>query len=401
MKGIFHDMSNWFRELAAVWLREFKLVFSDIGILLFFIALPLGYPIVYTLIYNPEVPTDIHVAVVDNCRTSQSRDLVRKIDATSAIEIVGYASSMTEARKWLAEKKCYGILEIPHDYSRKLGRSEQSVVPFYSDMGLLLRYRSFISALTDVQLATGAEIRSETLESAGLASMGQSAPVNNEAFFLGDTEQGFASFVIPGIVILILQQSMVLGIAMLAGTSAERRRKNGGIDPLQVDASPLATVLGKMLCYLVIYVPMTVYVLHYIPLMFSLPHIGNPADYFLFMLPMLIASAFFGMITELLVKEREMSMMVVVFTSVVFLFLSGLTWPRYAMSDVWYWIGNCVPAVWGVEGFIRINSNGASLADNATPYCALWILSAVYFVAAYMIARYRRNKEYALIKNKI
>ncbi len=399
MKGIINNITRWFRQLAAVWTREFRLVFGDIGIILFFIGLPLFYPIVYTLIYNPEVPHDIHVAVVDNCRTSQSRELVRHIDATSAIEIVGYASSMTEAKKWMAEKKCYGVLEIPHDYSHRLGRAEQAVVPFYSDMSLLLRYRSFISALTDVQLATGAEIRAETLSSAGLASAGQSSsPVNNEAFFLGDTEQGFASFIIPGIVILILQQSMILGIAMLAGTSADRRRKNGGIDPLQVDASPSATVIGKMLCYLVIYIPMTIYVMHYIPMMFSLPHIGNPVDYLLFIVPMLIASAFLGMLMQLIVKEREMSLVVVVFTSIVFLFLSGLTWPRYAMSQFWYWVGNCIPAVWGLEGFIRINSNGATLAENATPYMAMWILAAVYFFFAYLIARYRRKKDLALNK---
>ena len=72
-----------------------------------------------------------------------------------------------------------------------------------------------------------------------------------------------------------------------------------------------------------------------------------------------------------MVREREMAFMVVVFTSVVFLFLSGLTWPRYAMSPFWYWVGNCIPAVWGVEGFIRINSNGADLSAVQTnlTYC--------------------------------
>ncbi|MCM1297803.1 MAG: ABC transporter permease, partial [Muribaculaceae bacterium] len=335
-------ISEWFAQMTRVWCREFRLVFSDIGIILFFIGLPLFYPIVYTLIYNPEVPENIAVAVVDNCRTSGSRELVRHIDAAPAIKIIGYASSMSEARKWMNEKNCYGILEIPEDYSRKLGRQEQAIVPFYSEMSLLLRYRSFISALTDVQLATGAEIRSQLISEAGLSSLESGTPVNSEAFFLGDTEQGFASFVIPGIVILILQQSMVLGITMLAGTASERRRRNGGVDPLAIKASPSASVIGKMLCYIVIYLPMTFYVLHFIPMMFSLPHIGNMADYMLFILPMLIASSFFGMLVGGMVKEREMSLMVVVFTSLIFLFLSGLTWPRYAMGNVWYWLGNCI-----------------------------------------------------------
>lgn len=385
-----NPISRWFREMARVWSRELRLTFTDAGMLLFFFALPLVYPLVYTLIYNPEVVTDIPVAVVDDSRTSASRELTRSIDATSAIKVIGYATSLSEARQWQADKRCYGILVIHGDYARNLGRGEQAHVDFYSDMSLLLRFRTFLSALTDVQLATGAKIRTQAMEAAGMPA--SEAPIASEAFFLGDAEQGFASFIIPGIVVLIIQQSMILSIAMLIGTSRERRRRNGGIDPLEIQASPSATMTGKLLAYLVPYLPMAVYALHYVPLMFSLPHVGSMTQYLPFFLPMLIASAAFGLvISEIFVKEREMSLMVVVFTSVAFLFLSGLTWPRYAMHPVWQWIGGCVPAVWGVEGFIRINSNGATLAQNSHPYLMLWILAAVYCFVYWLILKSKQR----------
>lgn len=391
MKNVWHNIVSWFKDLALVWRREFRLVTTDVGVMLFFIALPLAYPIVYTLIYNPEVVRDIPIAVVDNCRSQQSRELARMADATEAMEVAGYAASLSEARRWMDEKGVYGIMVIPQDYSQKLGRGEQAVVSFYSDMSLLLRYRAFLTAITDIQLATGAKMRSETLSAIGVTST-SSSPVNNESFFLGDTEQGFASFVIPGIVVLILQQSMVLGITMIGGTSRERRRRNGGVDPLEIQASPSATVIGKMLCYLVIYAPLTIYILHYIPVMFSLPHIGDIADFLLFMFPMLIATAFFGLTLQIFVRERETSLLVIVFTSVIFLFLSGLTWPRYAMNSVWTFLGDCVPAVWGVEGFIRINSNGATLADNAHAYTMLWVLAGVYFLLSCIVVRFLRRR---------
>lgn len=390
MKELWNNIAGWFRDVALVWRREFRFVFTDVGVMLFFFALPLVYPIVYTLIYNPELVRDLPVAVVDNSRSARSRELVRMADATEAMDIIGYASSLSEARRWMEEKGCYGIMVIPEDYSRNIGRGEQSVVEFYCDMSLLLRYRAFLSAITDIQLATGANMRAETLSAIGVTSTA-SSPVDNEAFFLGDTEQGFASFVIPGIVVLILQQSMVLGITMIGGTSRERRRRNGGVDPLEIDAPASATVIGKMLCYIVIYVPLAIYILHYIPIMFELPHIGDMADFLLFIFPMLIATAFFGMTLQIFVRERETSLLVIVFTSVIFLFLSGLTWPRYAMNGLWTFLGDCVPAVWGVEGFIRINSNGASLADNAHAYKMLWVLSAVYFILSLVVLRYIRR----------
>ena len=392
MKNVRHNIVSWFKDMALVWRREFRLVTTDVGVMLFFIALPLVYPIVYTLIYNPEVVRDIPIAVVDNCRSQQSRELVRMADATEAMAVAGYAASLSEARRWMDEKGVYGIMVIPQDYSQKLGRGEQAVVSFYSDMSLLLRYRAFLTAITDIQLATGARMRSETLSAIGVTST-SSSPVNNESFFLGDTEQGFASFVIPGIVVLILQQSMVLGITMIGGTSRERRRRNGGIDPLEIQALPSATVIGKMLCYLVIYAPLAIYILHYIPVMFSLPHIGDMADFLLFIFPMLIATAFFGLTLQIFVKERETSLLVIVFTSVIFLFLSGLTWPRYAMNSVWTFLGDCVPAVWGVEGFIRINSNGATLADNAHSYTMLWVLAGVYFLLSCVVVRFLRKRD--------
>ena len=393
MKKFFHNIVNWPVSLVKVTYNEIRLVFTDQAVLLFFFFLPLIYPIIYTLIYNPEVPRDIAVAAIDNCRSTESRDLVRTIDATPEIKIIGYASSIEEAREWKNQKACYGILEIPADYSHKLGRGEQAHVQFYSDMSLLLRYRAFLNALTDVQLATGAEIRQQLINDAGIiADNIGGTPIENEAIMLGDTEQGFASFVIPGIIILILQQSLVLGVTLMIGTSEDRRRRNRGYDPQEVKAPISASVLGKAFCYIFIYVPLVLYIIHFIPWMFNLPHIGDLRECFLFAMPLIIASIFYGMTVSYLVREREMSLMVVVFTSVVFLFLCGLTWPRYAMNSLWIWIGNTVPCVWGVEGFIRMNSNGASLEANSTQYYALWILAIIYFVTACLVEWNRRNR---------
>ncbi len=387
---MFGRIKNWTLTVARVMRRELYLSLTDVGVMLFFLFLPLVYPIIYTLIYNPEVAREIPVAVIDDCRSAQSREFVRMADATEAIHIIGYASDMAEARRWKDSKACYGIIHIPADYSRSLGRGEQANVTFYSDMSLLLRYRSMLLSMTELQLAAGAMIRTEAISSRGsLASGMGDSPVENVSFMLGDTEQGFASFVIPGIIILILQQSMLLGITMLGGTSYERRLRGGGVDPLAVrGATPVASVIGRMLCFVLIYMPLSIYVMHFVPVMFSLPHVGSPMQYLPFILPMLVATAFMGMTLEILVREREMSFMVVVFTSVVFLFLSGLTWPRYAMNWLWKGIGDLIPATWGVEGFIRINSNNATIYDNAHCYIMMWGLAVFYFFTAIWATRY-------------
>ncbi len=388
--SLFNNIYRWFQGLYRAWRREFYLVTHDAGVLVFFLFLPLLYPVIYTLIYNPEVVTDLPVVVVDHSATARSREFTRMVNATPAIKVSGYAATLDEAREAMNSHEAVAIMEIPAGFDKTLGRGGQATVPFYFDMSLLLRYRAMLSALTDIQIAYGSKVQTELADAIGLPAQGVSTPINSEAVFLGDTSQGFASFIIPGILVLIMQQSLILGIAMLAGGAAERRRRCGGYDPMQVDASPSAMLLGKMLCYVVIYAPLVLYMLHGVPEMFSLPHTGNYWHYFLFILPLLVATSFLGVIIGTLVTERENSLMVVVFTSVVFLFLSGLTWPRYAMPMFWKWVGNAIPATWGVEGFIRMNSNHATLEQQSTPYLWLWGLSAVYFVIAYLIMRYRR-----------
>ncbi len=392
---VLNIIKRWLLGAARVAAREIKLITSDTGVMIFFLGLPLLYPLIYTLIYNPEVARDLPVVVVDECRTAQTRGITRMADATEAINIVGYASSMADARRLMASKECYGILQFPADFSRRIGRGQQGVAVFYSEMSLLLRYRAFAGALTSLQIECGATIRRETLDAAGAAmapqGMMSTATVNNESYFIGDPTQGFASFVMPGILVLILQQSMVLGVAMLGGGRAERRRRGGGLDPMAVNAGPLATIIGRLTVYLLIYAPLTVYLLHYVPLMFSLPHYGSAVDYLLLALPLLTASALMGMAIEPLISERESSMLVIVVTSVIFLFLSGLTWPRYAMPAVWQALGNCVPATWGIQGFIAINSNGATLAQAGGPYRMLWLCTAVYLVAAWAVNARRRR----------
>lgn len=383
------EMMKRLHTLFRVYRREFRLIFSDVGVMLFFFFLTALYPVVYTLIYNPETLTDLPFAVVDHDRTQQSRELVRALDATQGMATYDYAPDLAAAREMVNSHDAFAVLEIPSGYGRKLGNGEQAVATFYSDMSLLLRYRTFLTCLTDVQMALGSKIQQETINAAGLVgqSIG-SAPVQSEAFMMGDPTQGFASFIIPGILVLIIQQSLVLGTSMLAAGSSERRRLYGGVDPLAVPAGSVTTVAGKILCYITLYLPICVYALYIVPRMFDLPHIGELHDYIVFILPMLIASASLGITISAMVKERESSMLVIVFTSVIFLFLSGLTWPRYAMNHFWKLVGDCIPATWGVEGFIRMNSNGASLPGQSEAYTMLWVLAAVYTLTAILVTKY-------------
>lgn len=275
------------------------------------------------------------------------------------------------------------------DSRKKVGRGESSPAVIFSDMSLLLRYRGFLVASTNVAQAMAAEIMTETIDN--LAPLAETIavgdPLEVQNIPMGNLESGFDSFIMPGVLVLILQQCLVLAVGMSGGAKRERMRA-GLLSPVTTGRRIFSSMLGETLAYMTVISLPVVYMLHYVPLMFSFPMAGNPFEIMLFILPMVIASIALGLCFQGACRERESVFVLWVVTSVAFLFLSGLTWPRYAMGGVWHFLSDLVPATFGVEGFIRMNTNGASLAQVRPDYIALWIQAAAYMILAFFIQRY-------------
>lgn len=244
-------------------------------------------------------------------------------------------------------------------------------------------------ASTNVSQAMGAEILTEKINSiAPLAETvmdGDLMPVDSIA--MGNIESGFDSFIMPGVLILILHQCIILALGMAGGAKRERPDLIG-YNSYNEAPSVMMTMLGQMLCYITILIIPMIFLVHYVPLLFSFPMESHIIDVLAFLLPMVLACMGLGFCIQGIVWERETIFILWVVTSVMFLFLSGLTWPRYAMSGFWYWLGNLIPATWGVEGFIRMNTNGASLAQVSSDYIPLWILAALYLSLGYCVQRW-------------
>ncbi len=381
----------WFIQVLRVCGRELLLVFRDEGVVIFFLLLNAVYPVFYALIYNPEVVRDERVVVVDDNRTAMSRDFIRRMDATQEVSIIGYAANMQEAQEAMHSKDCYGILHVPRDFSQSVTRGEQGHVSLYCDMSVMMRYKAMFTALTSVTQAMGNERLAAKVEP--VLNMGSSI-IESRQVPVGNPAMGIASAVLLFILPLVLQQSMILGIAMLHGGSIERRRRNGGRDPLAIEASPGATIIGKMMCHQIVYVLPVIYVLHYVPLMFGFPQYGDLFQIICLVVPFIIAVSLMGQTLQAFVNERESVFLLFVFSSVVFVFLTGASWPRYLMSRLWRVVGDCVPGVWMANGYVRMQADGALLYQVSHEYWMLWLQVPVMFILAYLVERFINRRRY-------
>lgn len=202
-----------------------------------------------------------------------------------------------------------------------------------------------------------------------------------------NTTGGYGNSILPGVLILILQQTLLLGIGLSAGTARENNRYQDLVPISKHHNGILKIVLGKSLCYLMIYSVMAAYVLLAVPRFFNFTMLAQPLDLFKLLLPYLLAVIFFGMTLSCLVRYRENVLLLIVFTSVPFLFLSGISWPQSNIPSEWESVSWLIPSTFGIRGFSRMASMGANIADVKTEVLGLWIQATLYFGVTCIVYR--------------
>lgn len=377
-------------DLFYIWKREFRTTFRDQGVLIFFVLVPLVYPLIYGFIYTNEVVREVPAVVVDDSHSSLSREYLRKVDATPDINIVAYCSDMEEAKQMLKDRAAYGIIYIPSDFSTDIAGGKQTQVSIYCDMSGLLYYKSMLLANTAVSLEMNKEIK---IERAGNTTNRQDEvstyPIEYEDIAMFNPTNGFAAFLIPAVLILLIQQTLLLGIGLSAGTARENNRFRDLVPVNRHYNGTLRIVLGKGLSYFMVYALVSIYVLGVVPRIFSLNQIGQPVTLILFMLPYLAACIFFAMTASIAIRNRETCMLLFVFTSVPLLFISGISWPGASIPPFWKYFSYIFPSTFGINGFVRINNMGATLSEISFEYRALWLQAGFYFLTTCFVYRWQ------------
>ena len=381
-----------------IWKDELKNVFKDSGVMIFFFLVPFIYPLLYAFIYNNEVVHNAKMVVVDQSDSYLSREYIRKVDATADVKVVAVCSDMEEAKRMMDAKEAYGILYFPSEFSKNIHKGKQATVSLYCDMSALLFYKAFLLATTEVSLEIGKELRAQNNPSSTIEQEKITInPIPYESVALFNSQNGFASFLVPAILILVIQQTLILGIGMLGGTAREKNRFHSLVPVSRHFNGTLRIVFGKSLTYILLYIVVCIWALGVVPKLFSLPQVGEPWTVMLFVLPYLFASIFLSMTLSGFMTSRESPMLVFVFTSVILLFISGVSWPKEAIPPFWKAIGYLFPSTPGIQGFIRINTAGASLNEVAHEYRTLWIQAGIYFITACIIYRYQIMRSRKLI----
>ena len=388
-----NKITTFWEDTAKVWLHEMRDMFKDEGALLFVILLPLAYPLLYSWIYNNEVVREVPVAVVDNSHSQMSREFVRHVDASPDVRVAAWSNNLEEASRLVARQEVYGIILLPEDFDRQLGRMQQTHVSVYCNMGLMLTYKAIFQTCSAVAADMNSHIQialsgNPTTREDQLTTH----PMQVSDVPIFNNTGGYGNFILPGVLVLIIQQVMLLGIGIAYGTSYEKRRF-ARLTPMYERRFGLARIMiGRTMGFFVLFLLIAAWVLLAVPRMFHFVQMLHFSDFLLFVVPYLLACVFFATTFSFFIRQRENVMLLVVFTSVPFLFMSGVSWPKSNIPEVWQWVSWLFPSTFGIQGFIKMNTLGGVFGDIIPEIKGLWIQTVIYGVFATLVTRWQVKK---------
>jgi ABC-2 type transport system permease protein len=348
---------------------------------------PLVYGIYYPQPYLNQILRKLPIAVVDNDLSDLSRQIVETLDASGALSVTVRARTLAEARTAIDRGKAFTAVEIPADTERDVLKGITAHIPIYADATYLFLYRSTasgvataIGALTSELVSRGA--RSDgSLVKAKLASLSPADVLLQPIF---NPVGGYASYIVPAAFLLILQQTLLIGAAMLTGTALA---KGGGT---------FAGVFGRGIAHLTIYLPALALYLIVLPRFYGFSTLGHVPQLFALATVFLLATSFMGQAIGAWFTRPENATLLLIATSLPQFFTAGFAWPREAIPEAAIALGRIFPADFAIDGLVRINQLGAGIWEVAHDWLGLWCLALVYFALAVISAlAVRRGQRHA------
>lgn len=368
---------------------EVRALLKDPAPLVVLIGSVLIYSLLYPTPYLNRVLKGVSVAVVDLDQSALSRKLTRLIDAHELTDVKKILADPKLAAAQVRAGEISGFIVIPNRFERDLLRGEHVTVGEFADASNLLTYRQLstgVMAATKT-LSGGIEIRRLTARGTPLpAAQVRQAPVTFEMRSLDNCVEGYDAFIVPAVFLLILQQTLLIGIGMHAGGTKEDR-PNGAIALGANEGTSAALILGRAGVYVGLYY---VHLLYYFGIVCPFHGFGGPLPAVLrvmvFCFPFLLAVTFCGLALGCLWLRRETPLQILMFTSIPTAFLAGFAWPVEAIPG-WLRIASAViPSTPGIAGLVRLLRMRATLSDVAWEWGNLWALAGLYFALAMALA---------------
>jgi len=359
--------------------HEIKAIFTHSAILLTVFGGVIFYSFLYPLPYTTQTPQEQKVTVVNLDNSLLSYQLERRVDATPQVAVVSRSHSIEEAKQQIIQGKASGLLVIPEHFYRDLLLGTSPTLSYAGDASYFLVYGTVVQGLASVGGSLAAKVKVTRLlmndEPLSLATKQfTQIAVNMKPTF--NPTMGYVNYVVPAVFVLILQQTLMMGVGLLGGTQKHQHGYWRNYDSLTIIAVRTAI-------FLVIYFVLAMYYFGFSFNFYGINVLASWANLVALLIPFLLTSCFIGITLGALLPRREHVTFVVLVSSMPLVFSTGFVWPIESVPSVMVSLSHLFPSTPAIQGFLGINQMGASFIQVNKQFMLLWLQTGIWGGVAY------------------
>ncbi len=347
-------------------------IFSDVGVLMMLLIAPVVYGFFYPWPYNTEVVQKAPVAIVDYDHSHLSETLIRYASSNPKLD-VQLINDEQEVKEAIWRQQIAGYMLIPQGLEDKVASGKLAQVSVAGNGGYFLLNKTVMSGFLQSvgTVSAGIEIKQDVAHGEFIDIAKQSSQkitLNTIALF--NPTQGYGAYVVPGVTMLIIQQIILMGSSMLVGTWFELNRHHAS----------LSGWLGRIGALSFIAMLLSSFYYGWIFTYHEYTSGQNMLGSLLFLLIYCPTIAILGCLIGMLLRGRERSMQVLIFSSLPMFFLSGFPWPVTMIPEPLRYLAMLLPSTSGIHASLQLNQMGASVEQVMPLLSHILILAIVYFI---------------------
>lgn len=366
------------KEVLEILKREIRNVSKDSSLFLILLLAPILYAFMYGSIYLNKGEEKVKLALIDNDGTAISRTLTQQLNSTPMIEIVP-SSNISEAEEMMFQGEVQGYFYIQSGFEKNIFSLKQTNVNLVLNASRFLPSSDLLSTATKVCLTVGAGVRKTYFNKQGMGedeAMKMTNPINMDYRPLYNSSMTYGAFLLPGLLAIILQQTLLIGVA--AAFTSEREEKKL-LNLYQISKQNISKMIfGKSLLYFVVFM---IFGFFFSVVNFSVFNVEVRGNYFdlavvsaLFIATIIV----FGMLIGSFFKTKLFAFQVLVFSSYPIFLITGYSMPYQALPRFVQILSDMLPTSPFLKTYISIVQAGGSLSDNLSSVIHLVVLWIVF-----------------------
>ncbi len=380
-------------SIKKIFIREIRQIARDKNIISVILLAPLFYSFFYGSIYFNKAETKVEISVIDNDVSATSRKVIRFLDANQMLSVTNTLSNLDEGKNKIIDSEAKAVFYLPRGFEETLKSGKQAKLKVYLNSTRFLVSNDINKAINEVIGYVNAGITVNYYETKGNnfeQAKALAIPINMDIRPMFNFTESYGDFLIPAILILILQQTLLIGFSQ----SIAKERENKTFPTLFKLGkwNPMTIIYGKGLFYLLLFGSYSIFFFTVSFGVFKLQNIGGFIPLFVITFLLLIAVINISVLVASFFHRKIVALQFLTLTSYPIFLISGYSWPFSLLPTYIKVFANILPSTPYFGAFTRITQMGAGVFDVLPEIIHLLLITIVGNILAYYSIKYLSNK---------